>query len=163
MTDKSTADERFWKKVQKTEACWIWTGAKDGCGYGHFWGQTRMMKAHRWSYERFVGPIPAGLNIDHLCRTPSCVNPSHLEPVTQRENLLRGDTFQARNVRKTHCSRGHLLAGDNLKKTPGHRQCRECSNVSRQASHAQAKLRSQCTCSMFNAPGHECPVHGEAP
>lgn len=135
----NAADVRFWKKVKKTEACWIWTGATNGLGYGQFWNQ-KQMGAHRWSYESLVGPIPPGLQLDHLCRNRSCVNPAHLEPVTQRENTLRGDTFQARNAAKTHCPRGHLLAGDNLRwSPPGHRSCRECDNAKRRARHAQAK------------------------
>lgn len=138
------ADERFWEKVKKAEACWIWTGSLDRHGYGQFWHQKKLRQAHRWSYERFVGPIPAGLTLDHLCRTPACVNPEHLEPVTQGENTLRGDTFQARNAAKTHCPRGHLLAGDNLRRRhDGHRACRECDTARRRASHAQVNLKGE--------------------
>lgn len=90
---------RFWTKVNKTETCWIWMGSKDWQGYGQFWIQKKLFPAHRWSYERLVGPIPVGLQIDHLCRTTSCVNPSHLEPVTQRENVLRWRANQKREAK----------------------------------------------------------------
>lgn len=126
-------EQRFWKKVNKTEGCWLWTGSRDRDGYGQFWHQKKMLAAHRWSYEMLVGPIPFGLQIDHLCRTPGCVNPNHLEPVTQRENLLRGNTIQARNAAKTHCPHGHPLAGDNLRLSRGQRLCRECIRQRRQA------------------------------
>ena len=85
----STLD-RFVAKVERTEDCWLWTGASTALGYGQFsGGQGRLVYAHRWSYEHHVGPIPEGLVIDHLCQTPSCVNPEHLEPVTQAENVRR--------------------------------------------------------------------------
>jgi hypothetical protein len=83
------AAERFWRKVDKTSSCWLWTGAttKD---YGVFWDSVRLVYAHRWSFEAAGGVIPDGLVIDHLCRTPRCVNPAHLEPVTRAENTERG-------------------------------------------------------------------------
>jgi len=86
-------------------------------------GKPKLL-AHRWIYEQVVGPIPAGLDLDHLCRNRWCVNPEHQEPVTRRENLLRGDTVTARNAAKTHCSRGHLLPPYEPGKK---RQCRRCA------------------------------------
>lgn len=84
-------EARFWAKVDKTETCWLWTAAiRRRSGYGVFSHQARTMLAHRFAYELLVGPIPDGLVIDHLCRVRHCVNPDHLEPVTQRENLRRG-------------------------------------------------------------------------
>jgi hypothetical protein len=98
--------ERFWPKVQKTETCWLWMAGTDRKGYGVI-GQgrrpARMLQAHRVAYELCVGAIPEGLVLDHLCRNPPCVNPSHLEPVTNRENILRGETFARDNSLKTHC------------------------------------------------------------
>jgi hypothetical protein len=74
-TRTTTAEQRFWTRVQKTESCWLWTGGDDHSGYGHFYFLGRNRKAHRVSYEMFVGPIPDGLQVDHLCRNRACVNP----------------------------------------------------------------------------------------
>lgn len=81
---RGSEEECFWIKVQKTSGCWNWQAAKNQ-GYGTFRGQ----RAHRWAYEKLVGPIPEGLTIDHLCRNRGCVNPSHMEPVTASENARR--------------------------------------------------------------------------
>ena len=87
-TDVFTA--RFWSRVVKSDDCWEWAGAHDNHGYSKTSFEYRDMAAHRVAYELVVGPIPEGLTIDHLCRNRGCVNPAHLEPVTQRENTLRG-------------------------------------------------------------------------
>lgn len=119
----------FWSKVEKTDACWHWMGARDRHGYGSFQARTR---AHRFAYELARGPIPAGLEIDHLCRNPSCVNPEHLEAVTHRENMRRAENFAGRNARKTHCKRGHALTPDNVYVQPSRkhsRSCRECRRL----------------------------------
>jgi hypothetical protein len=111
---------RFWAKVDRSDGCWLWRGCAVPPGYGQF-APTRDKRigAHRYAYEQLIGPIPEGLSLDHLCRTPLCVNPSHLEPVTHAENMRRS--------RKTHCKRGHELAGDNLYFTKrGDRGCRAC-------------------------------------
>lgn len=122
--------ERFFAKVNKaTESgCWEWTAAlSSGYGKFHKYGQIRMVYAHRWSYEHHVGPIPDGLVIDHLCRNTKCVNPDHLEPVTQGENCLRGEGWYAKNKRKTHCVRGHEFTVENTYVDPrGYRSCRAC-------------------------------------
>ena len=86
---KLTLEDRFWKYVDKTSDCWLWVGAKNGGVYGHLKVGDGHLLAHRYSYELLVGPIPKGLQIDHLCFTPLCVNPQHLEPVTPRENCQR--------------------------------------------------------------------------
>lgn len=80
--------DRFWARVE-IGVCWTWIGSTDR-GYGVFGAQGRYFRAHRWAWEALVGPIPEGLHLDHLCRNPSCVNPDHLEPVTQAENIRRG-------------------------------------------------------------------------
>jgi hypothetical protein len=120
-------DARFALKVEKTATCWLWLGAGKTEGYGSFWDGRHLVMAHRWSYERRYGPIPEGLVIDHLCRTPACVNPEHLEPVTQLENVMRGTAPSVANARKTHCLRGHPLDGPNLYVNgAGGRACRQC-------------------------------------
>jgi hypothetical protein len=122
-------DVRFWRKVEVvTETgCWIWLGSTTLNGYGSFWAGKRLSSAHRWAYERFRGPIPPNRHLDHLCRTPPCVNPDHLEPVTFQENVLRGFSPNALNARKTRCKRDHELSGANLHiDVRGHRKCRTC-------------------------------------
>jgi len=120
----------FWNCVEVTGNCWNWTGKANYKGYGYFSISGRRYQVHRWSYEHFVGPIPAGLTIDHLCRNRICVRPEHLEPVTNRENILRGASPTAENARKAACLRGHPLGAPRLLK--GHpapvRRCRTCVN-----------------------------------
>jgi HNH endonuclease len=112
-------DLLFWSKVNKTETCWLWTACLNSAGYGEFCDRRcRSRLAHRVAYELLVGPIPAGLTLDHLCRVHNCINPAHLEAVTMRVNGLRGDSPPAMNARKTHCKRGHELGSN--------RQCRVC-------------------------------------
>lgn len=118
--------ERFWSKVDKSGDCWLWTGCTQPPGYGRFRIEPRTVYAHRFAYEELVGPIPDGLVLDHLCRTPACVNPEHLEPVPQRVNIERG----ARNGMqgRTHCVNGHEFSGHNLIATSKGRVCRACKN-----------------------------------
>lgn len=127
---------RFFRNINFTSSCWLWIGAK--VGYGSIGDGERRLSAHRLSYETFVGPIPEGLVIDHLCRVPACVNPDHLEAVTTRENLLRGNGFSGRNIRKTHCPAGHPYAPGNLAKTKVGRKCLIC-NRERQARIRRAR------------------------
>lgn len=128
-----STEDRFWQKVNRTESCWIWAGAVLENGYGYAWDGTRARLAHRFSYELTTGAIPEGLVIDHLCRVRACVNPAHLEPVTQSENIRRGDGPRVQKERRqgqTHCLRGHPLSGDNLRVDKrGRRSCRECFRV----------------------------------
>lgn len=120
---------RFWAKVSVTDDCWLWIGAISSTGYGNFWLSGRYISAHRASYEYAVGPIPDGLHIDHLCRVRQCVNPSHLEPVTQRENTLRGETLPAANARKTHCLRDHPFTPENTYVSSAGRSCLTCRHT----------------------------------
>jgi hypothetical protein len=124
----STVEERFWQFVfpEPNSGCWLWTGALHD-GYGQFCIRTGLVRrAHRVCWELMRGPIPDGLQIDHLCRTPSCVNPDHLEPVTPRVNTLRSTSLSALNARKTHCLRGHPLDDANTRVYRGQRNCRAC-------------------------------------
>jgi hypothetical protein len=114
---RPTAEARFWAKVDKTEGCWLWTAHVFRDGYAVFRVDGKQVYIHRWAYELLVGPIPDGMQVDHLCRVRHCVRPDHLEPVTPRENSRRA---KAAN-RRTHCQRGHLL--DEVR---GRRQCRTC-------------------------------------
>jgi hypothetical protein len=134
--------ERFWSKVQPCPmtGCWLWTSAFTVDDYGVFWvgPAERSARIHRLAYELLVGPIPEGLTIDHLCRVRSCCNPTHLEPVTNRENQLRGLTFGARNASVTHCPAGHEYNKKNTRvgRNPGDRPCRVCRACQR--SHQKA-------------------------
>lgn len=120
--------KRFWDKVNKTDNCWEWIGAKTSSGYGNFLWNGKNVTAHRKSYEILVGNVPEELDLDHLCRNRSCVNPSHLEPVTRRENLLRGETIPAKHAKKTHCPKGHEYTEDNtyIYKKTNSRHCIKC-------------------------------------
>lgn len=116
----------FWHKVDRTGECWLWTGRGDAGGYGRVHYDGRDGYAHRLAYELLVGAIPDGLVIDHLCRVRNCVNPAHLEVVTQRENILRSDGAGAVNARKTHCKRGHEFTPENTIRIAQGRNCRTC-------------------------------------
>jgi len=115
---------------EPNSGCWLWTGAITADGYGKTAVNRMSRLAHRVFYELVNGAIPSGLMLDHLCRVRCCINPAHLEPVTNRENVLRGTSFTAVNARKTHCNSGHPFAAGNLYLTPtGQRTCRECRNA----------------------------------
>lgn len=121
-------EERFWVKVEKTETCWLWTASLRH-GYGQFWHsyERGRLPAHRYAYELLMGLIPEGLQIDHLCRNPACVNPAHMEAVTLVENVMRGDGPGAANARAAACLRGHPFDAENTYiDRRGRRQCRAC-------------------------------------
>ena len=125
---------RFLSKIKQVGSCWEWQTERNKQGYGRFWDGSHKVSAHRFSYELFRYDIPEGLVIDHLCRNPICVNPSHLEIVTNDENIKRGLTgkIHHRNTRKTHCSRGHKLKEPNLdpyELKHGRRSCKICKNM----------------------------------
>lgn len=126
--------------VQKSDGCWSWSGANNGNGYGRFYSEGTRIYAHRVAYEALVGTVPAGMELDHLCRNRGCVNPAHLEPVTHRENTLRGHTVAAVKARQTHCVHGHQFdAANTLTLHDGTRRCRPCSRR-RKAAYRAARV-----------------------
>ena len=160
------AKKRFWGFVQKggPGECWEWTGAKTSTGYGAFSADGRPTGAHCWSIQERYGLYADGYHIDHLCETPSCVNPEHLEVVTQEENIRRSNWPSAVNARKTHCSRGHPLEGDNvyLYKSPRGRMsrtCRQCQKITeRRIRFGRAEAEGRTIGIAFKERTH-CP-HG---
>jgi hypothetical protein len=133
---------RFVRKIDvfSDNDCLIWTGAHNYNGYGWFAVNSRQVRAHRFIYSLTNGPIPEGMDIDHLCRNRDCVNPYHMEVVTRKENLMRGNTHARFNKDKSHCCRGHLLSGSNVRiNRRGGRVCRECE---RQGCRSRRRVRA---------------------
>ena len=130
---------RFWSFVDKSGECWVWTGWNNGRYPGFSVGRTKLY-AHRFSYELHKGPIPEGAVIDHTCRNKMCVNPAHLEAVTNQENVLRGDSPQVMSLKRRPdqdlCGRGiHPWV-------PGAKRCAACKLESSRASRARRKKAS---------------------
>lgn len=132
-------DEQFWEMAVRDPVtdCLVWQGASTTGGYGHVRYGARMRNAHIVAYLLVRGFIPAGLQIDHLCRTRKCIEPRHLEAVTQRENIFRGTSNQAKNHRKTHCKHGHPFDEENTYRAKsGFRVCRTCARTRARAKAA---------------------------
>jgi hypothetical protein len=146
-TSRPSSEARFFAMVRQQGECWEWTGSKDSSGYGSFSdsagaGRKVGVKAHRWSYAFMRVEIPAGLELDHLCRNRACVNPWHLEPVTRFVNTMRGQSIQAINARKTTCKRGHPFDSENTYQRPGgSRVCRACMRTLREAYEQRQLLK----------------------
>lgn len=137
-----TPYQRFIEKVDHTEnGCWQWTGTITRKGYGLFHDE-KMVAAHRWAYLHFVGSIPDGLQVDHLCRNRSCVNVEHMDIVTNRENVIRGNT--ARGGLRSHCDLGHEYTEANtIHRRDGQRACRQCARDLKKAWRQRQKERGR--------------------
>lgn len=120
---------RFWPRVEVTKKCWEWQGAKTPRGYGYLQVDRKRQYAHRIAYILAFGKCQDGLVFDHLCRNRACVNPNHLELVTNRVNILRGEAPPAVWAARTHCNFGHELNDQNLIKSRAYRQCRTCRSI----------------------------------
>ena len=136
-------ETRFWSKVTIAgpDDCWPWTGASlNEAGYGQFALNGRPHRAHRIAWALTNGPIPSGMVLDHLCRRRDCVNPVHLEVVTNEENIARGYFFNVRPAAKTHCRNGHEFTADNTRIAPrGYRRCRTCERAQSLAGYYRRK------------------------
>lgn len=137
---------RFWSYVRRDKSgCLLWIGAISSTGYGTFSIRRRSFNAHRIAYQLVRGSIEQGKHLDHLCRVRACVNPDHLEVVTQRENLLRGFSPAAQHARATHCIHGHEFTPDNIYWRPDHahqRCCKKCIKI-RDATRPKRDYRDE--------------------
>lgn len=143
---RATVSERlFARRFITNTGCWLWTGRLTRKGYGQISVGNGMKQVHRVAYQEFVGPIPDGLTLDHLCRVRHCFNTDHLEPVTLRENTLRGETITAKNIAKTVCPQGHPYDTENTRIYRGGRHCRTCGRLHSARWKQQHRERSTHT------------------
>lgn len=162
MNPNTPLADRLWSKASTRNVgeCWLWTGYKDRHGYGELRAQGGRQRAHRVAYELTNGPIAEGLVIDHLCRVRHCINPAHLEPVTNAENVRRGDAvkyrdeagrpigrpYQPRGIRmsdRTHCPQGHPYDEANTRHVTRRNgtKCRNCKKC--ESARASARYRAR--------------------
>jgi hypothetical protein len=150
--------QRFWEYVDRGggDECWLWTGGIKPEGYGDIWWHGAMRRAHRVSYELLVGPIPDGLELDHLCHSRDrtcnagnncthrkCVNPAHLEAVTSQVNVSRSLSPPALNAAKTECVHGHPFDDGNTRiRRDGTRACRQCDRAHHADTTAKRRARA---------------------
>jgi hypothetical protein len=144
VSDRRSPEERFWKFVEAGD-CWTWTGYVHPNGYGRFRVSAQFIsQAHRFAYEMLVGPVPKGLELDHLCRVRACVNPDHLEPVPALINNRRGAAPSARAARHDLCRAGlHTpsVSGWYIVPGSGARRCRLCRQIASRRHHASRRAR----------------------
>ena len=158
-TLRETTLGSFWKRVKKTDSCWWWTGERTKQGYGMLATRirptaSRSKLAHRVSWELENGAIPDGHYIDHLCRNESCVNPSHLEPVTPKENVRRG----LHGVLRTHCKYGHELTEENTwyEAKTNCRRCKKCASESARRSTLRNRVGNEAYNKSRRKPCKRC-------
>ena len=136
--------ERLLQKISITEnGCWEWQASLARGNYGVIGHKRRTVYAHRFSYEHYKGRVPDGLQIDHLCKNPKCVNPEHLEAVTPSENTRRSDAPRIaaeRHLAITHCPKGHPYDLINTRYYKGKRFCKECNRLSKQRRNTKREL-----------------------
>ena len=151
-----------WKtmyEVDERTNCWNWTGYKNDGGYGIIsQGRGNRFRAHRFVYERVVGPIPAGLELDHKCRNPGCINPRHMDPTTHKINTRRGD-MGVHNLSKTYCNNGHEFTPENtiVRRDGRGRQCRACGQKDQRERLRQKRARYREDPHACNSCGSEKP------
>lgn len=133
-------EERFWSKVDKTETCWLWTGSRDAAGYGRVRFDGRLWGAHRVSHMLFLGPIPDGLEVGHLCAVRACVRPDHLQAMTHAENHAMVP-LSAFSHPKDVCKYGHPLEGENVRITANGRKCVLCARRRGREQYAKHRER----------------------
>jgi len=128
---RSVIEGRLWEKIipEPNSGCWLWIGATNRTGHGQIRIGGHNRPPHRVMYEMIHGPVPAELDMDHLCRVPCCVNPTHVEPVTHLENVARGDAGKHWSDRD-RCKHGHLFTPENTRWQGKARRCRECTKRS---------------------------------
>lgn len=134
---------KYAQRIDMTAGCWIWLGTRSTRGYGRIFQGGKPLQAHRVIYELLVGPIPIGMTIDHLCRNRLCVNPSHLEPVTDRVNRMRGMSPPAISARRNHCARGHEYTLESTRINDGARVCRVCDREQTKARRKDPERRAR--------------------
>lgn len=140
-TAPNTKEVLLTKYTEDENGCWIWNGPKDKDGYGKTTVRQKHIRAHRAFYEALRGSVPEGLVLDHICRVVACTNPDHLEPVTVKENTLRGKAPSAINAKKTECLRGHPFNdGNTFINVRGARVCKPCRKILQDRCDRRKKL-----------------------
>lgn len=132
--------DRWLEKVEITDGCWLWSAFRNQHGYGMIRDEGRVVRAHRVAYEAFRGPVPKGLELDHLCRNRACVRPSHLEAVSHAVNMRRGAGVAGLNAAKSTCVNGHVFdIANTYVRAAGQRTCRACHRAHERARSMRAR------------------------